>query len=42
MAHEMTAEERRAFLTHGTRTAKVATVMEDGRPHVMPCGPGAR
>jgi PPOX class probable F420-dependent enzyme len=36
MPREMTTEEVRAFLSHGTRTAKVATVMEDGRPHVMP------
>jgi PPOX class probable F420-dependent enzyme len=33
---EMTAEERRAFLTHGTRTAKLATVRSDGRPHLAP------
>lgn len=26
----------RAFLLEGTRTAKVATVMENGQPHVMP------
>jgi len=32
----MSAEERRAFLLHGTRTAKVATTMADGQPHVMP------
>jgi PPOX class probable F420-dependent enzyme len=32
----MTPDEVRSFLSHGTRTAKVATVMEDGRPHVMP------
>ena len=32
----MKAEEVRAFLSHGTRTAKVATTMADGRPHVMP------
>ena len=32
----MTPEEVRAFISHGTRTAKVATVMKDGRPHVMP------
>jgi PPOX class probable F420-dependent enzyme len=32
----MTAEEIRAFLMHGTRTAKVATVMPSGQPHVMP------
>ena len=32
----MTREEMRAFLLHGTRTAKVATAFTDGRPHVMP------
>lgn len=36
MPHQMTAPQIRSFLSHGTRTAKVATVMEDGRPHVMP------
>lgn len=30
----MTSDERRRFLTEGTRTAKVATVRKDGRPHV--------
>jgi PPOX class probable F420-dependent enzyme len=34
--HEMTDDERRAFLAHGTRTAKLATTMKDGSPHVMP------
>jgi PPOX class probable F420-dependent enzyme len=34
--HEMTDDERRAFLMHGTRTGKVATTMKDGTPHVMP------
>src|SRR5215210_9334769 len=33
---EMTADEYKSFLTHGTRTAKVATVRKDGRPHVAP------
>jgi PPOX class probable F420-dependent enzyme len=33
---EMTPDEVRSFLSHGTRTAKVATVMKDGQPHVMP------
>jgi hypothetical protein len=33
---EMTSNEVRSFLSHGPRTAKVATVMDDGRPHVMP------
>ncbi len=32
----MTREERRAFLAEGTRTAKLATVRADGRPHVVP------
>ena len=36
MAHEMTREETRAFLLHGTRTAKLAIVRADGRPHVTP------
>jgi PPOX class probable F420-dependent enzyme len=36
MARAMTSDERRAFLTHGTRTAKVATTMSSGQPHVMP------
>ena len=36
MAREMTTDQVRDFLGHGTRTAKVATVMQDGRPHVMP------
>src|SRR5205823_13964134 len=36
MPREMPSEERLRFLSFGTRTAKVATVMQDGRPHVMP------
>jgi PPOX class probable F420-dependent enzyme len=36
MSRQMTTDEIRSFLTEGTRTAKVATTMEDGRPHVMP------
>ena len=32
----MTAPEWRAFLLLGTRTAKLATVRRDGRPHVTP------
>lgn len=32
----MTAEERRAFLAHGTRTGKLATVRADGSPHSVP------
>jgi PPOX class probable F420-dependent enzyme len=33
---EMTPEQRRAFLTHGTRTGKLATTRADGQPHVVP------
>jgi PPOX class probable F420-dependent enzyme len=36
MPGDMSPEEIRAFLTHGTRTAKVATTMASGQPHVMP------
>src|SRR5262245_5407497 len=36
MPRQMTTEEIRSFLLDGTRTAKVATAMADGRPHVMP------
>ncbi len=36
MGRTMTREEWRAFLQHGTRTAKLATVRRDGRPHVVP------
>jgi PPOX class probable F420-dependent enzyme len=32
----MTTDEARAFLLHGTRTGKLATVRADGRPHVAP------
>jgi PPOX class probable F420-dependent enzyme len=32
----MSEEEVQHFLSFGTRTAKVATVARDGRPHVMP------
>ena len=32
----MTPEEARRFLGEGTRTAKLATVRGDGRPHVAP------
>jgi PPOX class probable F420-dependent enzyme len=32
----MTPDEVRNFMLHGTRTAKVATAMPDGQPHVMP------
>ena len=33
---EMTTAEYFAFLTEGTRTAKLATTRADGRPHVVP------
>lgn len=36
MPREMTPEQLLAFMAAGTRTAKAGTVMEDGRPHVMP------
>ncbi len=32
----MTQEEYLSFLTKGTKTGKLATVREDGRPHVVP------
>jgi PPOX class probable F420-dependent enzyme len=32
----MTGAEVGAFMLHGTRTAKVATRMRDGHPHVVP------
>src|SRR3954471_19395713 len=32
----MSEQEWRAFVTDGTRTAKVATARKDGRPHVVP------
>jgi PPOX class probable F420-dependent enzyme len=32
----MEPEEIRAFLSEGTRTAKLATTRKDGRPHVAP------
>lgn len=32
----MTAPEARAFLSEGVRTAKLATVRADGRPHIAP------
>ena len=34
--HEMDHDEQRRFLAEGTRTGKLATVREDGRPHVAP------
>jgi hypothetical protein len=33
MPHEMTPDEIREFLSHGTRTAKLATTMANGAPH---------
>src|SRR5438045_4308656 len=36
MRREMTPEESGASLSHGTRTAKLATSGPDGQPHVMP------
>ncbi|MFE9939503.1 PPOX class F420-dependent oxidoreductase [Streptomyces hirsutus] len=36
MAQRMTDEEWRAFVSHGTRTAKLSTVRADGSPHVAP------
>ena len=33
---EMTREEIRRFLSHGTFTGKLATVRKDGSPHVAP------
>ena len=34
--HVMSEAEWRAFLTDEPRTAKLATVRKDGRPHVAP------
>jgi PPOX class probable F420-dependent enzyme len=34
--HRMPPDETRAFLLEGTRTAALATVRADGRPHVAP------
>ncbi|MEU9126226.1 PPOX class F420-dependent oxidoreductase [Streptomyces sp. NPDC048506] len=36
MAVPMTDAEWRAFVSEGTRTAKIATTRTDGRPHVAP------
>ncbi|MER5971114.1 PPOX class F420-dependent oxidoreductase [Streptomyces sp. NPDC002055] len=36
MAHTMSHDEWRAFVTQGTRTAKVSTVRADQAPHVAP------
>jgi PPOX class probable F420-dependent enzyme len=34
----MSDDERRAFLSEGRRTAKLATLRADGSPHVVPLG----
>jgi PPOX class probable F420-dependent enzyme len=36
MAHTMTHDEWHAFVSHGARTGKLATVGPDGSPHVAP------
>ena len=36
MPENMTVEQRRTFLAVGTRTAKLATVRANGRPHAVP------
>ncbi|WP_415953078.1 PPOX class F420-dependent oxidoreductase [Streptomyces sp. KLOTTS4A1] len=36
MAEKMTEEQWRAFVSQGTRTAKLSTVRADGSPHVAP------
>ncbi|MFF7331420.1 TIGR03618 family F420-dependent PPOX class oxidoreductase [Streptomyces sp. NPDC008150] len=36
MAQKMTDEEWQAFISAGTRTAKLSTVRADGSPHVAP------
>ena len=36
MAQPMTPDEIKTFLTHGTRTGKLATVSGNGRAHVAP------
>ena len=36
MPRTMTPDEIRSFLSHGTRTAKLATSGPGGQPHVMP------
>ncbi|MDT0344175.1 PPOX class F420-dependent oxidoreductase [Streptomyces litchfieldiae] len=33
---KMTDEQRRAFVTHGTRAGKLSAVRADGSPHVTP------
>ena len=36
MPEPMTSEQRRAFMTDGTRSAVLATTRADGRPHAVP------
>jgi PPOX class probable F420-dependent enzyme len=36
VAETMSAEQRRAFLAHGTRTGVLSTVRADGIPHAAP------
>ncbi|HEU5267766.1 MAG TPA: PPOX class F420-dependent oxidoreductase [Jatrophihabitans sp.] len=36
MARTMSADERRTFLAHGTRTGVLSTVRPDGSPHAAP------
>ncbi|WP_375491803.1 PPOX class F420-dependent oxidoreductase [uncultured Jatrophihabitans sp.] len=36
MATQMSDDDRRAFLLHGTRTGVVSTVRKDGTPHAAP------
>ena len=36
MAQKMTDDQWRAFVSAGTRTAKLSTVRADGRPHIAP------
>src|SRR6266498_4163733 len=36
MPQPMSLEQRRAFLSEGTRNAVVATIRADGRPHAVP------
>lgn len=36
MAGQMSPDQTRAFLTHGTRTGKLGVLTPSGHPHVMP------
>lgn len=36
MAHRMTKDEWKSFISEGTRTAKLSTVRADGSPHIAP------